>query len=144
MPVEKFDRFDEALEAIQEGARDGLEQAAEDELETIEEGFASGRDALGRRWAGLSPETVRSKGHDRILIDSGNLSESTFVKVTATGTVILGLSDSKAAIHEYGTRTIPRRPILGPALTDMKDGGLSKEIGDEIKNALRGKGFRLR
>lgn len=143
MPVDVIDNWDEAARALEEGAQAGMEQAAEDELEVIEDGFTQGRDALGRPWAQLAPETIRAKGHDRILIDSGDLSQSGFVQRSPTGSVYLGFSSGLAPIHEYGTRTIPRRPILAPALTDLEGGALVRAIRDEVASALRKRGFRV-
>lgn len=135
MPVRNTIELGRAEEAIKEAARDGLERGAEDELQKIDEGFETGTDALGRPWEPLSAETIRRKGHDTILVDRGDLRQS--FGVTREGNRVYLHSDSPIiGYHEWGTRTIPRRPILGPARADLKESTLPEVIGSEIRNAI--------
>lgn len=136
MPVSRNDNLDVAYGAIVSAVGQGIMAAAEDEKGAIEEGFANGHDALGRDWEPLSPITIEQTG-PQILFDEGDLSESVFASRRGPVSAVVGVSDWKVGIHEYGTETIPRRPIIEPARIDLRENRLQSNVANRIRQALQ-------
>ena len=137
MVVHREDHFDLAAVLMDEGVMNGLEQAGEEELARIDRGFSRGSDALGRPWHPLSRETIRQKGHDQILVDSGQMRESFGMSVDRDRQEVrIGAGSDLVPIHEFGTETIPRRPILRPAAIDLEQNVLPNHLVREINRAL--------
>lgn len=135
--VRSWQIFDEIGDAIEDGVHDGLVQAAEDELEAAEQAYDNEEDVLGRPWKELSPETIRKKGHDTILVESGVMRASGFVKDNkATDTVRVGFNDRKVPIHEFGTEDIPARPIIEPMRLDLRHNRLRSAIADSVGDSI--------
>lgn len=71
-------------------------------------------------WEPLKPSTIKRKGHDRILVEHGDLMRS-LVTVGGSDNVhdvqprglIYGTSDPKALFHQFGTVKMPARPPVG-------------------------------
>lgn len=90
-------------------------------------------------WSPLDEDTIKQKGHSKILIDTGKLVDSIDVQESGDKHIIAfmgnhsrGLSNSDLAlIHEYGTDTIPSRPIVRPIYEKYE-----KEIPKEISNIV--------
>lgn len=98
-----------------------------------------GRDAKGRPWEPLSPETVRQKGHSQILIEEGDMIGSTdhgWSNRSMQG--YIAVDDEKAAVHEFGLpdMNIPARPMVGPA-GDLVDDEMDGIVGSAIDSAYR-------
>lgn len=69
-------------------------------------------------WDELSYRTVAKKGHDTILQQTGELSESAYAEKQPSGDWKVGIRSStfNPAVHEYGIPGhMPARPIIGPA-----------------------------
>lgn len=74
----------------------------------------------GEAWAPLAESTVKKKGHDRILYESGDLLAS-LVEVGGPGNIneasdhgsIYGTEVPYAIFHETGTSRMPARPAIG-------------------------------
>lgn len=109
-----------------------LEKVGEATVEQIQQGFDKGEDALGRSW-----EPLQDPDSGEILVDTGTLRESIQFQVDEDSKdVAIGSDVEYIAYHEFGTETLPRRPILQPAATWM-EGTLSdplaeKAIGEKI------------
>lgn len=69
-------------------------------------------DPWGNRWRPLSPYTVRKKGHATILYDTGRLLRSYHWRLEGNNAVRFGTDVPYAAVHQFGTKRVPRRPIL--------------------------------
>lgn len=92
-------------------------------------------------WEELADSTEFEKARlgypvDAPLLREGNLRDSIVYECTAM-TFLVG-SESKIAIYqEFGTKTIPPRPFIGPALFEtMPD--IMKIFGNSIERALSG------
>ena len=74
--------------------------------------FRQGADPYGNPWRALSPTTVRKKGHDLIMIDTGKMQQETRA-VPMPGAGIALITVPYAAYHQgpgpYGR---PARPVL--------------------------------
>jgi len=75
------------------------------------EQFAASHDPYGRPWAKLAPATVRKKGHDRILIDTGETA-ATIQAVPWGSRSVAGVRIRTMGWHQYPTAHRPARPIL--------------------------------
>lgn len=144
MPVESEDNIREAIAAIKDGTAGGLKDTVEKGEQQVDEGFDGGEDAMGRPWEPLSQETIRRKGHDDILIDSGEMRDS-FQSDVDRGAMEarLGSNDRKLVYHEYGTEHIPRRPVLGPAAEYMATEVLEDAFTSSIEKQLLSVGIRF-
>ena len=117
-----FTRASEALPAAYDAAlAAGAQIVAEDARERI----GSYQDG----WPHLAPSTVAEKtrlgyagvpleggdGGDNPLLRTGEMRDSIKTEATPRG-FIVGSTDPVLGYQEFGTRTIPPRPVLGPAL----------------------------
>lgn len=95
-------------------------------------------------WTPLDADTVKQKGHSKILYDTGNLVNSIEVLesgdkhiIAFTGGHDRGLSNSDLAqIHEYGTDTIPSRPIVRPVYERYK-GSIPEEVSNIVEKEIK-------
>lgn len=133
--VRSWERFDEVVDAVESGVDDGIVQAAEDELEAAEEAYDKEETVLGTPWKPLSPVTIRQKGHDTILVETGDMRDSGFVD-EGDDEVRVGFSDWKVPIHEFGTEDIPARPIVGPMRTDLRHDRLSDTVAESVEESI--------
>jgi hypothetical protein len=78
-------------------------------------------------WAPLAPSTVRRKGHDRPLIETGAFREDVSYRV-GVGRVEIGTHQDYIVYTELGTSTIPPRPVFGPAALD-EIGWIQERVG---------------
>jgi len=114
--VVDINRIPQLILALDEAQEEYLEHMGKAILKQIDMGFEKGTDPLGRTWEPLDPETVARKGHDDILIESGDLRDSFVYEVDETeNAVAIGSNSPLIDFHEFGTADIPRRPILQPA-----------------------------
>jgi phage gpG-like protein len=132
MPVERNTNLDAAEKAITAAFSTGLMGVARDEVDHIDENWTNNRDALGRPWTELSPRTILDKGHGSILEDTGEMQDSLYASRNGPFSVEIGVADGKINIHEYGTETIPPRPVLQPAKTHLRSGVLKSQLVKRI------------
>lgn len=133
--VQSWERFDAAVDAVESGIDNGLVKAAEDELDAAEDAYDKEQTVLGTPWKPLSPVTIRKKGHDTILVETGDMRDSGFVD-EGDDEVRVGFSDWKVPIHEFGTEDIPARPIVGPMRRDLRHNRLKDAVGESIEESL--------
>lgn len=128
-----------AIRIIKRRTRYALDDTGEKMVEKIEEGFDDGRDALGRPWAPLSPETIRRKGHATILVDEGEMRESFEYAVNRSSlTLAVGTNSEIAVYHEFGVpdRGLPARPIVRPAATWAAERYIEPKIAEEYNKGF--------
>jgi phage gpG-like protein len=116
------ERVAEKLQAHGERANDMfgvMTKIALDMLEAERKLFESQGRRGGGSWKPLKPDTIRRKGHNRILVRSGMLKASLtelgapFQVMDITNTTIrFGTDDPIGLVHEMGLGTVPRRPII--------------------------------
>lgn len=70
-------------------------------------------------WAPLAASTVARKGHNKPLLETGELKRSISTRVVRSQMAVhIGTNNKKAEFNEYGSggvHPIPPRPIFGPA-----------------------------
>lgn len=104
-------------------------------------------------WTPLSPVTVRLKGDEKIYTETGVLIDGLVVRKIKSSkqdiTLFVGASPWKThkpsgkkfselmLYLEYGTATIPPRPIMRPTYEELK-GKLSKGWGEVILKSMEG------
>lgn len=133
--VRSWERFDAAVDAVESGIDDGLVKAAENELDAAETAYDKEETVLGTPWTPLAPYTIWKKGHDTILVETGEMRDSGFVE-EKDDEVRVGFSDWKVPIHEFGTEDIPARPIVGPMRDDLRQNRLRPAVADSIEESL--------
>lgn len=85
-------------------------------VEQIDQGFDNGTDALGRQWAPLKD------GGGQTLVDTGRMRDSIDYQVNEGDMqVAVGGDVEYLQHHEFGTESMPARPILRPASTWVED-----------------------
>lgn len=79
------------------------------------------------KWKALSPVTLKTKKHHKILTESGDLRGSINYRAAARRFAI-GTNKIYGAIHQFGGKagpghrvTIPARPYLGFTMTDIEE-----------------------
>lgn len=92
------------------------------------ERFNTKIDPDGVAWASLLPSTVKRKGNDEILVDTGALADSILSDFTAYSATV-GSSAEYSAYPQFGS---PARAFLGVSQDD------EQEIYDEIAKYLQG------
>lgn len=109
-----------------------LREIGEHLINRIDDTFRKQEDPYGSKWAPLSAATIKAKrkrgGIQKILQDTGRMRATANYRVTGSKLVV-GLSDRKAAFHQYGTRRMPARPIL-------PDRGLPPEDIEEVQEVF--------
>lgn len=97
------------------------------QLEGIEsEQFASEGGRGGAAWAALSPATVAAKGHDTILVDTGDMRASLTgrtqhsIRKVGMQRLIFGSSVGYVGFHQHGTARMPQRRALNLREGDRK------------------------
>lgn len=111
-------------------------------VEEIDKGFDKGQDAMGNKWAPLSASTIARGGNSTILVQDGTLRDSFNYHVDNKDLkVTVGSSDPKVIYHEYGTKDIPKRPIMGPAATWAHEKLITPMGKETIGSAIDGVTF---
>ena len=112
-----------------------------------EESFDKQASPFGEKWKPNAPKTLQKKRGNKILIQSGLLSQSFTQKVTGSSAQV-GTNKEYAAIHQFGGKAgrgkkvnIPARPFMpikqnGEIPKDLGD-RLEREVVDYLKNVLR-------
>ena len=103
-----------------------------------EESFDKQASPFGEKWKPNSPKTLQKKRGNKILIQSGLLSQSFTQKVTGSSAQV-GTNKSYAAIHQFGGKagrgkrvTIPARPFM----PINKNGEIPKDLGERLENEV--------
>lgn len=114
---------------------------------TTEESFDKQASPFGEKWKPNTPKTLQKKRGNKILIQSGLLSQSFTQKVIGSSAQV-GTNKSYAAIHQFGGKagrgkkvSIPARPFMpikqnGEIPKDLGD-RLEREVVDYLKGALK-------
>ena len=100
-------------------------------------------------WTPLSEETVRIKGHDKIYVETGVLSNGLEVKKFGAGgnEVFIGFSDGVThesglsfatlmVYNEYGTVNSPARPLIRPSFEETRE-LIKKDLMPAIRKFFR-------
>ncbi|WP_297813137.1 phage virion morphogenesis protein [uncultured Helicobacter sp.] len=105
---------------------------------TTEESFDKQASPFGEKWKPNAPKTLQKKRGNKILIQSGLLSQSFTQKVTGSSAQV-GTNKSYAAIHQFGGKagrgkrvTIPARPFM----PINKNGEIPKDLGERLENEV--------
>lgn len=73
--------------------------------------YMAGLDPYGKAWAPLRPSTVRRKGHDRIMVESGETLAQTRARPLGGAGIALR-TGPKASWHMQATASRPARRVL--------------------------------
>lgn len=103
------------------------------ELQKAELGqFGGESNAVGDAWKALAPSTIKKKGHDQILFETGRLESSLVGKTgdsiqeTTHRGLIFGTSVPYSIFHDVGTERLPIREHVG----------MDEQTLDKLVNAL--------
>lgn len=124
--------------ALKREMADQLERTGKQALRRIDEGFARGQSPTGEAWAPLAPPTIAGKGHSRILIEHGVLRDSFNASLTKRGdshSLTVFSTDEKLKFHEFGTETMPKRPVMEPLGRWLDEDALGDNVRDALENA---------
>lgn len=104
--------------------------------------FAGGFDSNLVDWPPLKPSTIKRKGNDRILVETGALMAS-LVSVGGPGNInavesrgmLFGTDVEYAIFHQDGTSRMPARPPVGMAEDTLKKltDGIADSAVDQLK-----------
>lgn len=95
-------------------------------------------------WSILKPSTIKRKGHDRILVEKGDLMRS-LTSVGGPGNIhevtpsslVFGTSDPKALFHQEGTSKMVARPPVGMS-QDTEDKLVDSVADGTVEIVMRG------
>lgn len=73
--------------------------------------FQQGTDSYGTPWVPLKPATIKRKGHDTIMVDTGATRDQTRA-IVLSGAGIGFVSTPQAGYHMVGFGTRPARPVF--------------------------------
>lgn len=100
--------------------------------------YRAGQDPYGVKWAPLAPSTIARKGHDTIMVETGQTYADTRVS-TLPGAGIQLTTGHKAQWHLEATENRPARPVLPlRGLPTAWRDRLQKLYVDAAKKAVRG------
>ena len=131
--------------AYDENVRPKVEELLESQMDELEKDhkryFDKSESSAGNKWAKLAPATIARKGHDTILIDTGQLVRSLTQRGSnysireffrgAEGTGLLfGTGVPYATFHMTGTSRMPARPEVG--LTPDRIEDFETKLGDIV------------
>ena len=104
--------------------------------------FAGGFDSNLVDWPSLKPSTIKRKGQDRILVETGALMAS-LVSVGGPGNInevesrgmLFGTEVEYALFHQTGTQRMPARPPVGMAEDTLikLTNGIADSAVDQLK-----------
>jgi phage gpG-like protein len=101
----------------------------------------------GTPWAALADSTVRRKGHDTILRETGRLWGSVaadepphalreLIDEQLTKGFLFGTDHPAARLHDQGTKHMPARPFLG--FTEQRKDEITRMVLDEAVRVMTG------
>lgn len=110
-------------------------RAAEELQEAIEVQTASETDAYGRAWTSLASSTVKRKGNDQILRETGEMLDSLRVRPMSGSGLSITFDPPYTAFHQVGTKNMPARKVLPdaglPESYELAIGRASREVFGE-------------
>lgn len=131
---DKLERLSKALE----NKTPLLRRIANTMQNTIEESFDKQASPFGEKWKPNAPKTLQKKRGNKILIQSGLLSQSFTQKVTGNSAQV-GTNKSYAAIHQFGGKagrgkkvSIPARPFI----PIKSNGEIPKDLGERLEGEV--------
>lgn len=138
----RIPEFSRALQASLAGL---LNDVGDEALAAIDTAFEQERTPAGEPWAPLAGSTVAAKGDSTILQDTGDLRESFGTQVTWSPTgekrLTIYSTDEKLRFHEFGTETMPARPIMVPLARHLSRNALDTELTQAVETAERAAGI---
>ena len=130
----KLERLSKALE----NKTPLLRRIANTLQNVTEESFDKQASPFGEKWKPNAPKTLQKKRGNKILIQSGLLSQSFTQKVTGSSAQV-GTNKEYAAIHQFGGKagrkkrvTIPARPFM----PIKNNGEIPKDLGERLENEV--------
>lgn len=148
--LRNLEEFGGIVLLVEEGAKkvdhtDTLQAFSRDLEEKHQEYFDTAKGPSGDSWPPLAPSTVRRKGHDTILVDTGRLRSSLTGKssdairdVFSEGRnqgMTFGTSVEYAIFHQEGTGRIPQRAHVG--VTEKMVDDLADKIASDIVEGMK-------
>lgn len=130
----KLERLSKALE----NKTPLLRRVANTLQNVTEESFDKQASPFGEKWKPNAPKTLQKKRGNKILIQSGLLSQSFTQKVTGTSAQV-GTNKEYAAIHQFGGKAGRNRKVIIPARPFMpinKNGEIPKDLGERLENEV--------
>ena len=130
----KLERLSKALE----NKTPLLRRIANTLQNVTEESFDKQASPFGEKWKPNAPKTLQKKRGNKILIQSGLLSQSFTQKVTGTSAQV-GTNKEYAAIHQFGGKAGRNRKVIIPARPFMpinKNGEIPKDLGERLENEV--------
>lgn len=131
----KLERLSKALE----NKTPLLRRIANTLQNVTEESFDKQASPFGEKWKDNAPSTKRKKRGNKILIQSGLLSQSFTQKITGDSAQV-GTNKAYAAIHQFGEKagrgkrvSIPARPFM----PIKSNGEIPKDLGLELEGLVR-------
>ena len=103
-----------------------------------EESFDKQASPFGEKWKPNAPKTLQKKRGNKILIQSGLLSQSFTQKVTGTSAQV-GTNKEYAAIHQFGGKAGRNRKVIIPARPFMPikaNGEIPKDFGERLEQEV--------
>ncbi|WP_169314853.1 phage virion morphogenesis protein [Rubinisphaera brasiliensis] len=108
-------------------------------------GFQEARSSAGDNWPALAPSTVKRKGHDTILVDTGRLKQSlasqtqhSVREVSDRGRgALFGTQVPYSIFHQQGGGRLPQRQHVG--ITNADEEILSDRVADFAVESLKAK-----
>ena len=111
-----LERIDNLSHILSKVGRDMLGEVGEYMVQSVKINFSKERDPDGKKWRRLSKRTIKAKGHNRILFETGALNRSIQIVSLDEKSVSVGVTGTeveKAITHQFGTERVPERPFLG-------------------------------
>lgn len=130
----KLERLSKALE----NKTPLLRRIANTLQNVTEESFDKQASPFGEKWKPNAPKTLQKKRGNKILIQSGLLSQSFTQKVTGTSAQV-GTNKEYAAIHQFGGKAGRNRKVIIPARPFMPikaNGDIPKDFGERLENEV--------
>jgi hypothetical protein len=104
----------------------------------IQEEFDEEQDPYGDAWAPDAPSTVKKKGHDRIMFETGETKDTTMARPTA-GAGIEITSTQQAGYNQFPRGDVPARPVL-PSRDELPEewqDAIQKRVDQAMANRNR-------
>lgn len=130
----KLERLSKALE----NKTPLLRRVANTLQNVTEESFDKQASPFGEKWKPNAPKTLQKKRGNKILIQSGLLSQSFTQKVTGTSAQV-GTNKEYAAIHQFGGKAGRNRKVIIPARPFMPikaNGDIPKDFGERLEQEV--------
>lgn len=130
----KLERLSKALE----NKTPLLRRIANTLQNVTEESFDKQASPFGEKWKPNAPKTLQKKRGNKILIQSGLLSQSFTQKVTGTSAQV-GTNKEYAAIHQFGGKAGRNRKVIIPARPFMPikaNGEIPKDFGERLEQEV--------